>query len=125
MSEKLYGVRAYWTGEKLLSRHGKRIPCPEWFISSLPKLNTVDGELWKGKGSTVGEVMKVLNSKTRNWKELRYYVYDIPSSPGTYEVRMKEMEALKSCLPSHVHVVENIQCRDTNHLYKYLDSIVS
>jgi DNA ligase-1 len=36
MSEKLDGIRAYWDGEKLLSKNGNIIHAPIWFIKDLP-----------------------------------------------------------------------------------------
>src|SRR5688500_9462014 len=36
ISEKLDGVRAYWDGQKILSRLGNVLHAPEWFISGLP-----------------------------------------------------------------------------------------
>ena len=70
-------------------------------------------------------LLKVLNSKNGDWSQIGYYMFDIPSSPGTYEERMEEMETIQSILPSHVHVVENIQCTGKDHLQEYLDSIVA
>ena len=35
MSEKLDGIRAYWNGKNLISRGGKIIHAPSWFIKKL------------------------------------------------------------------------------------------
>ena len=45
------GVRAYWNGKKLMSRHGKDIECPSWFTEGLPIGVKLDGELWMGRES--------------------------------------------------------------------------
>ena len=45
MSEKLDGIRAYWDGEKLQTRKGKKIYAPKWFLKNFPKFE-LDGELW-------------------------------------------------------------------------------
>ena len=45
MSEKLYGIRAYWDGTHLISRGGKIIHVPKWFTKNYP-LFEIDGELW-------------------------------------------------------------------------------
>ena len=45
MSEKLDGVRGYWTGTKLISRQGNIFHAPEWFTRNLPS-TPLDGELW-------------------------------------------------------------------------------
>ena len=36
MSEKLDGVRAYWTGKEFLSRLGNPLHAPDWFCQGLP-----------------------------------------------------------------------------------------
>jgi DNA ligase 1 len=38
MSEKLDGVRGYWNGQSMISRYGKEIICPTWFIEQLPRI---------------------------------------------------------------------------------------
>ena len=44
-SEKLDGVRAYWDGENLLSRQGKKLNAPLSFTKNFPKF-ALDGELY-------------------------------------------------------------------------------
>src|SRR5690348_2862272 len=121
MSEKMDGVRAYWNGDILLSRHGNSISCPEWFITKLPKQFFLDGELWMGPGTTYMNLNRALHSKNGDWSQMNYYIFDIPSSPGSYEDRMKLMESLKPILPPHIRIVDNTKCTGTEHLLKYLD----
>ncbi|MBF0451109.1 MAG: hypothetical protein HQK75_10430 [Candidatus Magnetomorum sp.] len=45
MSEKLDGVRAYWTGKQLVSRAGNTFHVPKWFTQNFPSV-PLDGELW-------------------------------------------------------------------------------
>jgi len=125
MSEKMDGVRAYWNGVSLLSRHGKIIRSPEWFVSKLPSDVALDGELWMGQSTTHEDVLKVLNSKDSDWSKMGYYIFDITSSVETYEDRMDKMESLKALLPAHVRIVQNIKCRGTEQSNEYLDSIVT
>ena len=51
MSEKLDGVRGYWNGQSMISRQGKEISCPQWFIDQFPKNISLDGEFWLGRGT--------------------------------------------------------------------------
>ena len=44
-SEKFDGVRAYWDGENLLSRQGKKLNAPLSFTKNFPKF-ALDGELY-------------------------------------------------------------------------------
>lgn len=119
------GVRAYWNGLQLLSRQENTILCPAWFTSTLPKDITLDGELWMGKGTTHENVMKILKTKNSDWRQIGYYVFDVPSFIGTYEERMEAMESLKPILPSHIHIVKNVKCRGTEHLQEHLHSVVA
>eukprot|EP00121_Abeoforma_whisleri_P016796 Awhi_evm1s15397 len=36
ISEKLDGVRAYWSGHSFFSRNGNRFDAPKWFTEALP-----------------------------------------------------------------------------------------
>lgn len=117
------GVRAYWNGTKMLSRHGKTIPCPQWFTRDLQTDIHLDGELWLGPGSSHTQILNVTNSKASEWTSIGYYVYDVPCVSGTYEDRMEYMDSIE--LPTHVHIVKNIRCKGTDHLKEYLDSIVA
>lgn len=125
------GVRGYWNGKELLSRNGKVISCPAWFTdgmvsAALPSGMTLDGELWMGRGTTHVNITTTFQSTNSDWNQIGYYIFDIPSASGTtYEGRMEIMNGIKPLLPTHVHVVENIQCVGLAHLYKYLDSVVA
>src|SRR5690242_16959451 len=123
MSEKLDGIRGYWDGFKMLSKNGKQIQCPKWFVEQLPT-DPLDGELWMGPGTTASHMMKLVHTRDADWKEVGYYVFDLPASPGIWEERMKQLEQLKQKFPSHVHVIENILCSGTEHLLEYLTSIL-
>lgn len=48
MSEKMDGVRCYWSGTCLYTRTGKLIFAPKEWKDQLPKL-ALDGELWSGR----------------------------------------------------------------------------
>jgi DNA ligase-1 len=48
LSEKLDGVRGYWTGTDFRSREGNAYHAPNWFTAGLPPV-PLDGELWLGR----------------------------------------------------------------------------
>jgi DNA ligase 1 len=128
MSEKMDGVRAYWNGKQLISRHGKELDCPQWFASALPSGKRLDGELWMGRGS-FERLTGVLNSPLESvgieavWKsEIKYVLFDMLDSELPYEERMKELRRLT--LPSFISVVEVEECRGNDHLNEVLQSIV-
>lgn len=71
MSEKLDGVRAWWTGKALLSRLGNAFQAPDWFTKDLPDV-PLDGELWCGRGQFKEAVSITKNSKRQDdWKVIR------------------------------------------------------
>src|SRR4051794_18058873 len=94
LSEKMDGVRAYWDGKQLLSRHGKQIEASEEFLRELPCDLELDGELWMGRG-TFEQLLSMLRSKQADWRNIQYYVFDLPSSKSTYRERIEELRHLR------------------------------
>lgn len=45
MSEKLDGIRAYWSGSTLYTRQGNTLVAPDYWKAELPNV-PLDGELW-------------------------------------------------------------------------------
>lgn len=115
MSEKLDGIRAFWNGRVMTSKHAKHIWCPKWFIEHLPNNVSLDGELWLGRG-TLELLGGVLNSKedTPPWKNIILTIFDMPSSSAPYEIRIRDLTNL--VLPHHVRISEVERCRGKNHL---------
>jgi DNA ligase-1 len=123
MSEKFDGVRGYWNGDLLYSRHGKEIACPKWYTQQLPPNITLDGELWMGHGSL--ELLNAalhLKENSVSWNSIHFMVFDMPSSNEPYEIRVREMAKLQ--LPSHVCVVEPERCNGIQHLNQYLAKLL-
>jgi DNA ligase-1 len=121
MTEKMDGVRAYWNGGKLISKQGKEISCPNWFIEELPKEEKLDGELWMGR-KHLEDVMATLNSNEL-WKNMKYVLFDKIIGNVEYEKRIEELT--KMVLPSHVSVVEMERCLGNDHLIQFLDEIMN
>lgn len=72
MSEKLDGVRAYWSGSKFYSRQGNEFIAPKFFTKHLPK-EPLDGELWCGRGlfqKTISIIKKTkdVEKYAEDWK---------------------------------------------------------
>jgi DNA ligase-1 len=104
MSEKLDGIRAFWTGRHLLTRKGNRIFAPDWFIQSLPDF-PVEGELWAGRGNFHLVQSTVLDSVPEHdrWKDIRLMLFDIPGLKQPYTERLRRLTQLversgSSCL---------------------------
>ncbi len=63
------GIRAYWNGEKLISRHSKEISYPSWFIEGFPKEIKLDGELWMGRGKFEKIIAALHSHEDNSWKD--------------------------------------------------------
>ena len=100
-SEKYDGVRAIWTGSKLLTRSGKDLNPPLSFISSLPKNMRLDGELWMGRG-TFDTLVSVIQKKNSDWADVKFMVFDLADA-GTFEDRLERLKS--ATLPDHVEIV--------------------
>ncbi len=117
MSEKLDGVRAYWDGNRFLSRQGNEFLAPTWFVEALPS-TPLDGELWLDRGQfqrTVSIVRR--KDRSERWREVRYVVFDAPALPDPFEERVAYLEDLFAKRPNEfagVHSQE--RCLGTEHL---------
>lgn len=117
VSEKLDGVRAYWDGQRFISRLGNEFFAPKWFTQGFPQ-TPLDGELWGGRKlfqRTVGIVKR--QDESPLWKELQYVVFDAPSHGGVFEERVSFIESTLNelrinWLVAHKHE----RCGGTEHL---------
>lgn len=101
------GIRAFWDGKQLLSRQGIPIAAPEEFIRNLPRDTLLDGELWTGRGS-FEKLASLIKSNRRDWKDVQYCIFDVPSLQIPYSERMKELHTLALSPPVHLH--PNVTC---------------
>jgi DNA ligase 1 len=126
MSEKLDGVRAYWTGKEFLSRLGNPLHAPDWFCTGLPT-EPLDGEFWidrKKFQRTVGIVRR--QDKTELWKEVRYLIFDVPQSDDVFEQRIKIIQKIvQKNRPLYAAAHEHVLCTDLDHLRRELAHIES
>ena len=128
MSEKLDGVRAYWTGtdKKFLSRQGNVYHAPAWFTESLPNV-PLDGELWidrKAFQRTVSIVRR--HDQSDHWREVRFVVFDAPAAKGGFETR-QEFLATTLCehQPEFARILSQERCRGLQHVREELARIIS
>lgn len=121
ISEKLDGVRAYWDGERFISRQGNVYWAPAWFIEGLPA-EPLDGELWVGRKrfqQTVSIVRR--QDESDQWKDVRYLVFDAPDCEGAFEARVEHLEQLfTDNAPPYALLVAQQRCRDLDHLREEL-----
>jgi len=120
VSEKLDGMRAYWTGEELVTRGGKPIHAPSWFTEELPRGVELDGELFAGRGE-FQKTVSICRKKTpvnSEWEEITYMIFDMPSLEGDFEERYEELEKRFPLTESATHW---IQCVPHTEIESHLD----
>lgn len=124
LSEKLDGVRAYWDGERLISRLGNQFHAPDWFTCSLPTV-PLDGELWIGR-KKFQQTVSVVRRQDRGeqWRAIRFMVFDLPLSRAPFEERLTELKTIIAGLgPGPVELHNQIRCQGLSHLRAELDRI--
>jgi len=94
VSEKFDGVRAYWDGQRFLSRNGNVYQAPDWFVGDLPAV-PLDGELWMGRqrfAELSGAVRKRIPVDSE-WRAIQFYVFDLPA-PAPFHERYRQLKTL-------------------------------
>ena len=127
VSEKLDGVRAYWDGETLTSRNGNRFDAPPWFIEDFPRV-ALDGELWMGRGTfeRLSGAVRRQHPDDAQWRDITFMVFDLPSSPATFDGRLKRLREMFDANKSpHVALVEQFRVADHDTLMDTLNKVVA
>lgn len=125
ISEKLDGVRAYWTGDRFLSRQGNPFFAPQWFTAELPKI-PLDGELWLDRKQfqrTVSIVRRQDGGEA--WKNVLFAVFDAPAEEGPFEHRMRVLTDAVEHKARYASVLDQAPCRDIAHLRQRLAHVES
>lgn len=126
MSEKLDGVRGYWTGQELLSRAGNPFHAPKWFTRNFPA-TPLDGELWIGRHQ-FQEVVSIVRRKIpdADWKKVRYLIFDAPQVEGGFEERLAFARRwFDHHANPYTEVLKQEICENEAHLRKKLREIES
>lgn len=126
VSEKLDGVRAYWDGQRFLSRNGNVYQAPDWFVAGFPNV-PLDGELWMGRqrfAELSGAVRKQI-PVDRQWRDIQFHVFDLPAS-GLFHNRYERLKALVQKTGSrYLRLVEQKQATSHIRLMARLDELVA
>ncbi len=126
VSEKLDGVRAYWTGDRFLSRQGNVYHAPAWFTEHLPNV-PLDGELWLARKAfqrTVSIVRR--HDATVLWREIKFVVFDAPAVADVFEARQEFLrETLGNDHLNYAQHLKQERCRDLGHLQSELARITA
>jgi ATP dependent DNA ligase domain len=125
-SEKLDGVRAYWDGENLLSRQGKKLNAPLSFTKNFPKF-ALDGELY-AKELKFEEIQATVMDKLpdeKAWKRLKFHVFDVPEASGGLLDRLEILaKFLKNEPNQNLIIIKQIKMRDNAQFLKFTEDII-
>lgn len=122
LSEKLDGVKAYWTGREFLYKSGRKIVVPGWFARGLPAV-PLDGELWLGRGR-FDELVSVLQRPgDPRWREVRYVVYDAIAAGVPFASRL---ESIPAAIATARYAVphQHCPCKSLGHLRSELSRVL-
>jgi len=120
VSEKLDGIRAYWSGTKLLTRSGKEINAPRWFTRDYPPFE-IDGELWS-KRADFENISSIVRDKvpSESWREIKHYIFEVPNAKGGLLQRLEKVKAYQSDI---IKVLPQIKIKNQKELYRFLKEI--
>jgi DNA ligase-1 len=128
VSEKLDGVRAYWTGERLLFRSGGAILAPAWFTDGWPR-QPLDGELWLARGrfdAVSGLLRQEHSASDPHWRSVIYQLFELPDAAGDFAGRYERLAALSAGLAlPHVHATEQRRVTDRAELTRWLNEVIA
>ena len=126
-SEKLDGVRAYWDGENLLSRQGKRLNAPQSFTKNFPKF-ALDGELY-ANGLKFEEIQATVMDKLpdeKAWSRLKFHVFDVPEASGGLPRRLEVLaKFLKNEPNDNLIIIKQIKMHDNAQFLKFTKDIIA
>ncbi len=126
MSEKLDGVRAFWDGNKLISRNGKVFTPPPSFTAGFPPF-AIDGELWSRRGG-FEEVVSIINTKQTHtgWEELSLNVFEVPRQRGGLFERLSVLENYLLLHPtSRIKIVKQTVIKEQEEIKVYLEEVMA
>ncbi|WP_051298719.1 DNA ligase [Marinobacterium litorale] len=125
VSEKLDGVRARWTGSRLITRSGYTIHAPKALTASLPPI-PLDGELWLGRGRfhEVSALVRAHRPESPLWKEVSLQLFDLPAHPGGFAERDQALQKLTRAVDNpQIQAVEQRTINSRKELSRVLTDI--
>ncbi|MCV2365596.1 DNA ligase [Paucibacter sp. DJ1R-11] len=100
VSEKFDGVRAFWTGDRLLSRQGLVLPAPASVLERLPPLQPLDGELWMGRGrfEACSAALRRSQPREEEWQQIQCLLFELPGGAGPFSRRVAQLREIAAAV---------------------------
>lgn len=126
VSEKLDGVRGHWDGETLWSRGGYPIAAPDWFTQGWPNM-AMDGELWIARQlfDTASGIVRSAQADNKDWRRLKFMVFDLPEHGGTFGQRVQAMEQISAYDIAWLQPIPQFRVDDAAELEARLETWVA
>ena len=120
MSEKLDGIRAFWDGKQLVSRGGKIINAPKWFIKDYPPF-AIDGELWSKRGD-FDNISSIVRDKipSNQWHEITHNIFEVPNAKGNLWQRLQKVKPYEN---KYIKIIQQIKIKDKEHFKIFLKDV--
>lgn len=119
-------MRAYWDGENLLSRQGKKLNAPLSFTKNFPKF-ALDGELY-AKELKFEEIQATVMDKLpdeKAWSRLKFHIFDVPEASGGLLARLEDLAKFLKNEPNHnLIIIKQIKMLDNAQFLKFTESII-
>ncbi len=125
MSEKLDGIRGFWDGKQLLTRGGKRIMAPDWFIENYPPF-AIDGELWTKRADFEG-ISSIVRRKNpdERWRKITHQIFEVPNQQGGLLNRLAVLrDYLKMRVGSPIKIIKQYPINQRHQVKQFLQNIV-
>lgn len=126
MSEKLDGIRGFWTGSELISRGGNPIRAPKWFTQNYPPF-AIDGELWT-KQNDFENISSIVRSKNSNnrWKAITYNIFEVPNQSGGLLKRLNILQEYLDKNPNaYIQIIPQTVINTKGQLSDFLETVTS
>ena len=126
MSEKLDGIRGFWTGKELVSRGGNPIHAPAWFTQNYPPF-AIDGELWTQRGDfeNISSIVRSKNSNQR-WKYITHNIFEVPGQSGGLLKRLSVLkEYLRDNPNSYLQIIPQTIINTKGQLADFLKEVTT
>jgi DNA ligase-1 len=125
MSEKLDGIRGFWDGKQLLTRGGKRVMAPDWFIENYPPF-AIDGELWTKRADFEG-ISSIVRRKNpdERWRKITHQIFEVPNQQGGLLDRLAVLrDYLKMRVDSPIKIIKQYPINQRHQVKRFLQNIV-